>query len=176
PGGALTAGIRFGSQLVLRNRFGQSYRDARGFDRKNPAAADRVPIELIVVGEEPELPRRAIANRERVVGRHGQEVVVARVDANAVADALREPRFGSPVTLDAEDVEADDDTIAVPIAVPRREVAIDAPADPLALRADSDVRGHEKRAVTLDVDFDVVSGDAFLRGGDRADQERDARQ
>src|SRR5690606_41753919 len=63
---------------------------------------------------------------------------------------------------------------ALPISVPRREVAIDAPADPLALRADRDVLGHEKRAVTLDVDYDVVSGDAFLRGGDRADQERDA--
>ncbi len=85
---ALIARVTLGFQLIDLHRRRQVRVDGAAIDGKRPAGADRVPVQLVVVREEAELTRRAIAQRVRVLGGHGQEIVVAGVDAHAVVAAL----------------------------------------------------------------------------------------
>jgi hypothetical protein len=81
---ALRAGVGLGLHLPDRDRVRQPGQHLAAFDRECPAGADRVPVQLVVSVEEPELAGGAVAQGVAVFGRYRQEVVVAGVDADAV--------------------------------------------------------------------------------------------
>ena len=69
---------------------------------------------------------------------------------------------GCAVAPHVQELEPDDDPVAVSIPVAGREVAIDAAADPAAFGPHGDLLGHVQAAVGLDLDGDVVGADALL--------------
>ncbi len=170
---ALRSGIALGTHLPDRHRSGEADGNAALVDREDPAGADRVPVELVVAREEAELARRAIAQRERVLGGHLQEVVVAGVDPDAVGHGLGKVRLRLAIAPHVQQLEPDDDPVAVSILVAGREVAIDAAADPAPLGPHGDLLGHVQAAVGLDLDGDVVGADALL--GRRRERRQHAR-
>src|SRR5690606_2541955 len=91
--------VPFRAHLASGDRFRQPDLHRAGVYAKSPAGAYRVPVQLIVAVKEPELPRGAITNGVPVLGRHGEEVIVPRVDANAVLHSLSEPGFQPAVPL-----------------------------------------------------------------------------
>src|SRR5690606_5354989 len=161
--------------LLDRNGLRQTNLHARRVDREVPTRADRITVEPLMRIEETELARRAIAQREAILGRKSrQKIVAAGVDADAVRQPLGEPRLRHAVALDAEDVKIDDDPVAVAIAVARREVAIDAAPDTVPLRANGDVLRDDQAAVGAHVDLDVIVDDALA--GLRRDERRGERE
>ena len=174
---ALRTAVAFGSHVGGGHRLRQPHLDAAAFDREHPAGADRVPVQLVVIVEEAELARSAVAQGVGVVGGHREEVVVAGVDAHAVVDVLGEPRLVAAVALHAQHLEADHDAVAMAVAIAGREVAVDAAADVVAFRAHRDPFGDVEAAVGADVDLAVVGQDAFLRERrQREEQHGDHRQ
>lgn len=94
--------------------------------------------------------------------RYRQEIIVARVDADAVVQRLGKPGFGDTVTLHAEHVETDDHAIAVAIPVTGGKVAIDAAPDILAGSLHGNFFGHIEASIALDMHIDPVIENAFF--------------
>ena len=171
---ALRARVALGIHTLDGHGLGQTDLYAGALDCKVPARADRVPVELVVIGEKADLPRRAIAQRVAILrGQPRQKVVVAGVDSHAVLAPLREPRLGHTIALHTLHLETDDDVVPVAVAIARRKVAIDASADLVAFGADRDLLGDLDRAARVHVHFDHVLENALALLGDRGGRGRD---
>jgi hypothetical protein len=109
--------------LLYRHRRGESNLDTPVVDREHPTCANGVPVQLVVVWKESNLASGAVAQRERVVSRHTQEIVIARIDADAVGDRLGKVRFWLPVAPDIQQFEPDYDTVPISISVTSWKVA-----------------------------------------------------
>src|SRR5262249_38166602 len=127
PARALRTGVE--RRLPKRNRLGQ--RDARLglLDREGPAGAGRVPVKLIVIREESDLPRGAIANDVFVPPDAEQSIGVADAHSHPVRQALGDKVFRRAVTGHRLDVEANLDAGAVAVGVRGRKITQDAAAD-----------------------------------------------
>ena len=145
------------TMVVLQSGIGTA-----GVDRKLPSRADRIPVQLVMIAEEADLTRGPIMECKSVSRRYRQEIIVARVDADAVVQRLGKPGFGDTVTLHAEHVETDDHAIAVAIPVTGGKVAIDAAPDILAGSLHGNFFGHIEASIALDMHIDPVIENAFF--------------
>ena len=115
-GGVLSARVlRPGVErrLPQRNRLGQCDARLGLIDGEGPAGAGGVPIELVVVGEEADLPRGAIGDDVFVPAGAEKPIGAADADPDAVAQPFRGPVFRAAVAGDGPDLEADLDARAV---------------------------------------------------------------
>ena len=126
--------LRPGIERALLERHARRQRDARLglIDREGPAGAGGVPVQLVVVGEEADLPRGAIFDDVFVRAVGDGDIGTADAHAHAVREALERPVFRSAVARDRLHVEADFDARAVVARVDGRKIPQDAAADFLA--------------------------------------------
>ena len=164
-GGVLRAGVERG--LPERHRLGQGDARLGLIDREGPAGAGGVPIELVVVGEEADLPVGAVADDVFVPAGAERPIGAADADADAVAQPFGDPIFRGAVARDRLDVEPHLDPRAVPAPVDGRKIAQDAAADLPAFRLHGDRLGDRKVAVALDRDVADEAQDALDRAGGR---------
>ena len=134
------------------------------FDDEIPAGADGVPVQLIMVGEEADLPIGAISQGVGVVGGHLQEGIIAEIDALAVGLVLDEPRLRLAVAAQALDREINHHGVAIAVPITGRKIAIDAAPNLDAGRMDTDGFGDVEAVVGIDLDVDVVGEDALRTG------------
>ena len=134
-GGVLSArALRPGVErrLPQRNRLGQCDARLGLIDGEGPAGAGGVPIELVVVEEEADLPRGAIGDDVFVPAGAEKAIGTADADPDAVAQSFRGPVFRGAVAGDGTDLEADLDARAVLAGVGGRKIPQDAAADLVA--------------------------------------------
>ena len=162
---ALRAGIAFRAHLRQWHWLGQAHLHVRDIHRKRPAGADGVPVELVVFGEEADLVRGAVTQGVADVGRHGQEIVVAGVDAHAVGEILGEPWLGPAIAFHPQHVQRHQHPIATAVAIAGGEVAIDAAPDVAAFGPHRDVLGHVEACIGADRDLDGVIQNALVGPG-----------
>ncbi len=149
-----TRALRTGIEGRLAERHLLRQRDARlgAVDDEGPAVAGGVPVQLVVVREEPDLPRGAIADDVFVLAAPQQAVSMADAQPHAVRDARLRPIFRLAGAGDRFDLEADDNPGSVRAGVDGREVAQDPAADHIALGLHPDGLGHAQVATALDDD------------------------
>ena len=70
-------------------------------DRKDPAIAGGVPVELVIILEEAELAGGPVADRVDMLARRDVGLGIAHIDPDAIALALRVPGLVGAVALDA---------------------------------------------------------------------------
>ena len=159
---ALRAGIAFRLQLIGSDGLRQPYFHAAAFNRECPAVADGIPVQLVVLVEESQLARGAVAQGESMVGGNGQEIVIAGIDAHAVGPVFQEPGFRLAITQHVQHLEADHHAVAMAVAVTGGEFAIDAAPYLVAFGTHGDVLGHVQAAIGAYFHRAVISKDAFL--------------
>ena len=115
-----------------------------------PAIAGDVPVELVERLEKADLPRRAVGDLVAVLRIVQEHVLVADLDARAVAQGLEHIGLGPAVAHDAQHVEADDHPLAVPVGIGRGEVTVNAVADLVSLGVDDDRLAHVERGIGID--------------------------
>src|SRR4029453_8948370 len=104
------------------------------FDREWPGVAGDVPIELVEIIEEADLPGRAIDDQVGVPAALDDDVGGAYAHALAIRDAFDNVGFGSSVALDLLDIESHADAVSHAVSVVGRDVAEDAALDVVVLR------------------------------------------
>jgi len=128
--------------------------DARGgaVDRKSPAVAGDVPVQLVVALEEAELARGAVVDLVGVATGRQHRLGAADAHAHAVGELFGGPGFGGAVAQHGGDFERHAHAVAGAVAVGGRKVAQDAALSRPAGGLDFDGLGHRERAVGLDAD------------------------
>ena len=162
---ALRAGVERG--LPERHRLRQGDARLGLIDREGPAGAGRVPVELVVIGEEADLPGGAVADHVFVPPGAEQPIGAADAHAHAVAQPFGDPILRSAVAGDRLNVESDLDPGAVAAPVAGRKIAQDAATDVAAFGLDGNGLGDRKVAVALDRDVADEAQDALDRAGGR---------
>ena len=148
-------------------------------DRKVPAIAGYVPVELVILLEEADLPRGAIADLVAVRRVLEEDVLAADPDARAVAERFEGIGLSPPVALHVEDVEADDHPLAIPVRIGRREVTEDAVPDLVAFGIDGDRLGDVDRGIGVHRHVADEALDALLgqrRGGQRQAEDQEGKK
>ena len=171
---ALLAGIRLELELRGIDRARQRDSGARIVDRKIPAVAGDVPVQLVEPVEKAELTHRAVVEYVFVVAGFKHRVRRSEVDAHAVDLILGVECLVAAVARDAGGREIDVHVVAEAVLVQRRKVAIDAVADLVAFGVDADRFVDLHAGVGVDGDVTVEREDAFV--GERAACERDERE
>ena len=95
-------------------------------DRKLPGVAGDVPVELVVVVEEAQLPVGPVADAVHVFAARQIDVAVTDADAHAVAQLLERVSLPVTVTGNAVHLETDPHEIIEAVAIRGREVPEDA--------------------------------------------------
>ena len=151
---------------------GQEHLRAHRVDREVPAVARHVPVQLVVIGEEAELPVGAIGDGVGVLARRQVHLRVADSDAHTVRQLLEGVWFHVSVAADRDHLEAGHHAPAVPVDVAGREVAQQAAPDLLAFRPHPQCLDHLERAVRSHVDVALPVEDALVGpgGGERQEQ------
>jgi hypothetical protein len=135
---------------------GKSHSNARFLYREYPTGADRIPIKLVVIIEEPELSSRAVMKCVCVIGGNGKKVVVACIDADPVESALRESWLGCTIALDTLHFEAGCYAITIAVLITRREISVNPSANVLPFGVNRDSLDNIEARVSSDIDFDVI--------------------
>ena len=112
-------------------------------DLEDHVGADRVPVKLVIGGEEAELASCRVADHVGMFADRHVPVGVADPEAHAIVDRFARIMLGLAVPLDALDLEADVDAVAVAL-VAGREIAGDAVTDLLAFDIHAERLGDVK--------------------------------
>src|SRR5262249_32900612 len=134
-----------------------------------------VPVELVEVGKEPDLPRRAVADDVFMRAARQCAVGLADADAHAVRQGLDGERFRGAVALHRLDIEADDHARSVAPRIGGGKIAQEAASNRAALRLHADRLGHGKVAIALHHDVADEGENALLprrRPGRAGDEEQ----
>ena len=176
-GAARTVGAGVGNPAHRRSLIRQRHADERRCNRKGPGVAGHVPVKLRVILEPADLAVGLVGEDVGVAATTLKEnALLAGIDADVFALALREVRLGLPIARDGEELEADFVHLAVGILEGEREVAIDAALDLVALGADLDGLGDVQRAVPRDGDVGAEAFDRLFRGRRRRGHEEGGEQ
>src|SRR5690606_1012868 len=162
---SLGARVGLGSHLSHRHWLRQPNLNGARVDVECPAGAYRVPVQLVVIVEESELPGSTIANGEGVNGRNRQDVIVSGVDSDAVPKPFGKPGLGNSIALDVDAAKVHPDAIAEPVTIARGEITVDSPANRPPFSTNRDELGDIDASVRTYLHFGVVGEDSFL--GDR---------
>ncbi len=146
-------------------------------DRKRPFRPGGVPVDLVVVVEEADLPVGAVGQFVGVDARLQEDVLLAEIDPHHAAvflDAAGLRLAVAPGRNQLEGIAAD---MAVGVLEGDRKVPVDAAPDLRTFRVDADRLGDDEVAVPLDRDIASKQQD-FLgrqrhRGRGEQDQERE---
>ncbi len=172
---ALRAGV--GDELAGRGAPRQRHPRAGVIDGEVPAVAGDVPVELVMVVEEPQLPIGAVAQGIGVLAGGQEDVAAPQVDAHAVGERLGAPVLRGPVAGGGEHLEVHHGLAAEAVAVAGGKVAVDAAADIVPLGAHGDGLAHHHAPVGVDGDVAVEIENALGReGGGEDEQERDEQE
>ncbi len=134
-----------------RHRLRQGNARLGPIDGEIPAIAGRVPVELIEILEEADLPRGDILDHVFVAAGVENAVGTADPHAQAVIQIFKRKVFRVAVAADRKHMKAHDDLAAVaPAMIGRGKIAKDAPADNIAFRLHRDRLGDGEIAVALD--------------------------
>src|SRR5262245_7521489 len=145
--------LRAGIERTLPKWHGLRQRDARlgPIDGEIPAIAGGVPVELVEILEEADLPRGDILDHVVVAASVENAVGAADPHAYAIVQVLKCKVFGIAIARDGQHLKAHDDLTAVaPAMIGGREVAKDATADLVSFRLHRDRLGDGEIAIALD--------------------------
>ena len=150
-------------------------------DGKGPAVAGDVPVELVKVLEEPQLPVDPVPDGVGVAPGLEKHVFLADVDLDAVGNALGVVGLGPAVPQDLLHLEAHLDGVAQPVPVGGGKIPDDAPLDLLPGGLHRDVFGDGHGGVGMDFDEALEIEDALGLGRGRGGpgqegQDHDGRQ
>ena len=139
-----------------------------------PVVAGGVPVELVMIGEEPRHASQRVVNHIAVRAGIDHGVGVADADALAIVDALGGIRLGLSIAIDRQDFQGRIVFRAVGVAQHGEDVAEDAVPDAVALRGDADRLGDVDRAVGREHGLAIETVDRL--GGERRQGQRQNRQ
>jgi hypothetical protein len=132
---------------------------------KRPAVAGDVPPQPVMVLEKAQLPVGGIADAVFVQARWQRPIGVAYVQANAICMFFRVPGLVAAIALHGYHGEVHAVVIAQRVFVVSGEFAVDASADLLAFRLHPDGFVYSNFTCSVNLDFRVVSEDAFVSMG-----------
>jgi hypothetical protein len=130
-------------------------------DGKSPAGAGNVPIQLVVIGEESDLPVRGIREGVGVLPGREHHVLIPNVDPLTVSQLLQAELLRLAVAQYFHNREMNDVTVAQPILVPGRKVAVNPMPDVHGCAAHADGLSYQQRGVLLHTDVAVIFQDFF---------------
>ena len=127
----------------------QHHRRAYRFDRKRPAIARHIPIQLVVVFKKTKLVVRPVSDRVGIDARRDYLVAIACVDADAIRAIFQHHLLGFAVARHGLYLESDVHPIAVSISVTSRKVAVNSVHDLLIAATHLDFFRDEHFSRTL---------------------------
>src|SRR5688572_18350355 len=158
----LGAGVRLDADRLRGHFGGQHDFGADLVDRERPPVARDVPVELVVIGEVPELSIARVGDGVRVLAGGELHRGIADPDAYAIRALLDAVRLGPSITRHTQHVEARDHALTAVVRVHRREVAEYPTPDADALRAHAQRLADLERAVGTHTDVALPGENALV--------------
>ena len=169
--GPRRARVAFEDHFIGRDSRRQRHRRRGRFDGEVPPVSGDVPVELVVVLKEAQLPVGPVGQRVGILARRQYILLPAHVDPDAVGEGFGVVRLGLAVARDGKDRKAHDVFVSGVVLVSRGEVPVDAPLDLVAGAHDLDGLRHAHARVGVHGDMTRKRQDRF--GGGRSDARAD---
>lgn len=133
-------------------------------DGEKPTIPGDVPIQLVVIGKESYFPVRRVRQRVGILPGREDHVLISNVDPLAVGLILNMEFLRLSVARHFQYLEINDVTVAQPILIAGRKVAVDAVMDLYGCAAHADGLRYQQRGVLLHTDAAVIIKDFFACG------------
>ncbi len=135
---AVGTGIRFRLDGARRHVEVEAHGRAAAIDGEGPVEAGNVPVQLVVILEEAEHPRRTVTELVGMDAVVDEAIAPSEIGAYAVAIVHDLERFACIVAQYGEGPEVDDVAVAEPVKILGRKIPVDSAADAVALGAHPD--------------------------------------